>query len=877
MVSTSRSFVGRAAESAVAVSALEVGQAVAIVGPAGVGKSALAAHVVETLARSGAARRVAGRQATSGIPFAPFGELVGDAPPHLAAGAVAEALVGGAPSRTDRPVLLVEDLHALDDASLGITQQLVHDDRLSVVLTVRSDGGLTEPLAALCSDAAVHRIDLAPFDAVELPSVIVALLGGPAESPTAHRLAEVSAGNPLYLHELIDGSVDAGVLVYGDDGLWRFTADLVGTPRLEDLIVARHAGLDEPARDAVELLAVAGGLPLPLVEHVVPAPVLEQLERAGLVVVSDGSDGPLTVDLSHPLHNELLGRNLPVLARLRLSRLLVSAVEDVGPSGLDELRIALWERDAGLEPSPDRLLAAARLALDRHDPVLAGELATAAIAVEPRADSYVLACWCRGESGDHRGAHDLAASAIERLDDPWERAAMVLRMAEERWWGEDLDTDGRSGRDVLLDGQALGPGPWQDALTAQSLVFDVLDGEVARALAAAPRYAAHADGRVAALGKLSSSLSLTFSDRGAEAAAVAREAQATVSRADALYGDTDIHVLAEVLAYAFDGDLIAADEIIEAVQAMAATRPGLLARGWAAMVRAFVLLARGRLDEAARLAAEAQAALTDVALLRLARWATVCAAQVAVERGRLDEARSLLDRVDAMPTERFRLFEPLALRAHGALDVAAGSQERGVATMVRGAELALSTGRFGIGTLVAVDLIRAGAVSAAASVFDRIPPGGLLTEAGRDAVASVSSGRPDAIAAAAERYVELGADLYAVDLFGRAARAAERSGDRRDARRFRATAAEVAERCSGLPPPPGSTRRPGMLSRREQEVVRLAARGRTNKEIAAELVLSERTVENHLYRAFAKLGVSSRAELSTHVATATSSAERAIE
>ena len=33
-----------------------------------------------------------------------------------------------------------------------------------------------------------------------------------------------------------------------------------------------------------------------------------------------------------------------------------------------------------------------------------------------------------------------------------------------------------------------------------------------------------------------------------------------------------------------------------------------------------------------------------------------------------------------------------------------------------------------------------------------------------------------------------------------------------------------------------------MLSRREQEVVRLAARGRTNKEIAAELVLSERTV-----------------------------------
>ena len=67
------------------------------------------------------------------------------------------------------------------------------------------------------------------------------------------------------------------------------------------------------------------------------------------------------------------------------------------------------------------------------------------------------------------------------------------------------------------------------------------------------------------------------------------------------------------------------------------------------------------------------------------------------------------------------------------------------------------------------------------------------------------------------------------------------------------------------------------LTPAELVVGTLASEGRSNREIAAELVLSERTVENHLYRAFAKLGVSSRAELSTHVATATSSADRAIE
>ncbi|BCY08260.1 LuxR C-terminal-related transcriptional regulator [Actinoplanes sp. L3-i22] len=51
------------------------------------------------------------------------------------------------------------------------------------------------------------------------------------------------------------------------------------------------------------------------------------------------------------------------------------------------------------------------------------------------------------------------------------------------------------------------------------------------------------------------------------------------------------------------------------------------------------------------------------------------------------------------------------------------------------------------------------------------------------------------------------------------------------------------------------------LTGQEREVVRLAAAGLTNREIGASLFLSARTVSTHLYKAFPKLGVTSRAQL----------------
>ena len=52
--------------------------------------------------------------------------------------------------------------------------------------------------------------------------------------------------------------------------------------------------------------------------------------------------------------------------------------------------------------------------------------------------------------------------------------------------------------------------------------------------------------------------------------------------------------------------------------------------------------------------------------------------------------------------------------------------------------------------------------------------------------------------------------------------------------------------------------RPDGLTAREVEVLRLVAQGASNKEIAAKLVISEKTARNHVERTYAKIRVSNR-------------------
>ena len=80
-------------------------------------------------------------------------------------------------------------------------------------------------------------------------------------------------------------------------------------------------------------------------------------------------------------------------------------------------------------------------------------------------------------------------------------------------------------------------------------------------------------------------------------------------------------------------------------------------------------------------------------------------------------------------------------------------------------------------------------------------------------------------------------------------------------------AAPFLERCErelrgcGLTPAKRSDFDPGKLTAQEQAVARLVAVGMSNRQVAAELFVSIKTVQFHLTHIYAKLGISSRAEL----------------
>jgi DNA-binding CsgD family transcriptional regulator len=112
---------------------------------------------------------------------------------------------------------------------------------------------------------------------------------------------------------------------------------------------------------------------------------------------------------------------------------------------------------------------------------------------------------------------------------------------------------------------------------------------------------------------------------------------------------------------------------------------------------------------------------------------------------------------------------------------------------------------------------------------------------------------------AASEFEHLGADLLAAEAAADAATMWRQQGQTRRSTAEASRAARLADRCEGATTLAlRSIDSRALLTPAERETAELAAAGHSNKQIADELFLSVRSIENRLQRAYEKLGITSR-------------------
>jgi DNA-binding CsgD family transcriptional regulator len=176
----------------------------------------------------------------------------------------------------------------------------------------------------------------------------------------------------------------------------------------------------------------------------------------------------------------------------------------------------------------------------------------------------------------------------------------------------------------------------------------------------------------------------------------------------------------------------------------------------------------------------------------------------------------------------------------------------------------------GCGLLEVTALVDAARLGAAAEAADRLAElsarlAGPFLAAASGFARALAAGDGTGLDLAADGFAAAGARLLAAESATAAAEAHEVAGRRRPAAAARARALRWAGECDGAATP--LLRRlaqeppAAALTRREREVAELAARGRSNREIADALHVSRRTVDSHLDHAYTKLGITTRREL----------------
>lgn len=895
-----------------------------VTGPAGIGKTTLSREAARRARRAGMAVATGRAHDGAGAPplwlwepvFAQLGVDAGSDAGGLVTSStedaaalrfrtvqrLADAVLARVPSQG--VMIVLDDVQWADEASMALLRALVDgiDGAAAVLLVTHRDvtraetGPLAETLPLLRSRAAVSTVRLRPLDDSGVRALVAGELGEPLAEPATSAVARRTGGNPLFVRTITRLLRQLPAAHRDADAVTRLTA----APELRTVVAAWAATLPEPCRDVLAAASVIG-------EEFSVNDLAALLEREPSIIL-DALDDATAVDaaavlgnggwfgFAHALLRDALYAGLPERRRRLLHRGFALRLEGFGGDerasdvarhwlrgALDDadlIRAAGWAARAGAAANrqaawPDATgffdMAVDAAQRGHADPGLLAdwlvELARATYRAGRLADALQAASRASHaaiDGGNSRALVDaalvvhgvgsrpvnmtlleLAERAMPAAIDPAAQARLMAQRAS-ALSAVDRVPESLAASQAALDAARSSGDPLAelDALRARHLVR-AAPAQLPERIALAERALLLADQVASPAARMWALLWLIDAAfaKGDLPGVEARlgELRLLNESSGLALGRWHYHRL-EAARAALVGYFADARRHIGLAsrQARALDEDEMVGLGHAFRVELAMLL-----GDPAELPADVDDVLRGAPKLPLVEASR---ARVLLLRGQVQEAerlyRALVPVLPGLPDNSRRLPTQVGL-----VDLVVAFSDAQTAVDL-GRDLRTCAGQFiagSAGTVFCAGPVELHLGRLAATAGDAASALELLAEASRRAQRS-----------GALPYVALSALLSAEVL--------HRQGHVRDREWIASLAAEAAMLCAALDMP-GPLRRAraltatGPLTRRELEIAQLVAEGLTNKQIAARLFLSERTVESHVRNAMQRLGLSRRTQL----------------
>ncbi|MFJ3229338.1 LuxR C-terminal-related transcriptional regulator [Streptomyces sp. NPDC086783] len=734
---------------------------------------------------------------------------------------------------------------------------------------MRDGEPINEAVASLTRADTLRRIPVNTFSEGETGTVLHRALGQPVGRLSLRKLHRVSAGNALYLRELTLSALRNKSLV-NDGEIWEIIGDqTVKTSRLTELVQARLNATDPAAKPILDLLALCENVSLSTVHEMASPEVLESLESAGLLQI-DSDKRRVTVRLAHPLHGEILRANIPTLRRRTILLREAERIESIGSRRRDDtLHIASY-RLAATGTAPAALLKrAASLARASHDYPQVVILLNALLADEHTASTLLVL----GETFFQMGRWSEAEETLVRAGNvsscEADRLAVALVRTSNLLYGNGLTkalsinadasssaTEASSKHMLRINEGFLRIAAGQP-IEGLNCLHDLEDDP-----------ADASDINAWLRGAFLRPVALALTGQTARAVTCANQAYSIHQRVDerALVSHPAVEILPMVLALTEAGRLAEAIDAGEGAYTQMSSSGRLVQVGLAMFLGRAQWMA-GRPVAARRWWAEASALARvinyDAALRMSLNGIAACAAvlgDLPAGEAALAEFRTVEGKFSVAVSSGEELLGEAWMQA------ATGRVSGARSLLMQAADQARISGHITSESFLLAEVARLGGskyVHMRLTDLSNQCDGKFAPTRARFAVA-LASEDPKALMGSARELEAINATLLAAEAATAAAAAWKRSGHAGQAGAASRQALVFSGQCEGARTPLLAIgQSAASLSGREREIAFMAASGTQSKEIALTLGLSVRTVNNHLQRAYTKLGVTTRRDLGT--------------